>query len=379
MATNDKFLPIRANGEKVIGASPARVLEVLYSPLFQRLAVGFQYEGPDLWIHLRDLANLVGDPATWMITVSGRDSRSQMSDGLHTWPIPQRFTRVALASRLENVWSLRIKKIFEFNYSMRVGTFAVDPPEIGTRIHYTIRKSASFGSAPDTAFIWRVDGGEGTDARVGLMVRADGPVPDTTQGLLYLLHEICLTRDMTPIREERERKRKEAEIKRKQEEERHAAIERETAARQRELEKLEAAKVLAQERADQSRRDRERVSRLLDEDLCLKCERPVVMRRNKSNGQLFFGCSNFVTHGCRGVRKITCPKCHSPMIEKESRSGNEFLGCPRWPKCHGSRDIDSHVSTEAWLGRYDDYSADDFASDMGYDTWAQFKRDNNWD
>lgn len=378
----DKLLPVRAEGTRTIGVPPARVFEVLHSPIFQRMTVGFGIERTTLWRHLRDSSNLSGDPARWTVSAPVATVTNRVSDGSRTWPLPSDFVRITLIPQSENFWWLRIRKVFDFNYSMRVGTFEPHGPDSAKRIHYTIRKSASFGNSPDTAFIWRLHDTEDGVVHVSLMIRADSPVPDSTPSLLHLLHEVCLMQDLAPIREEQKKKKEEAEVKRKQEEERRIQAEREKEERRREQERLAANRAIAQERADQRRRERDRVLQLLDQDLCLKCERPVVMRRNKSNGHLFFGCSNFVSRKCRGVRDITCPRCHSKMIEKKSKSGDEFLGCPRWPKCTGSRSIDLDLKAASWAGRndYSDvYSMDDFAQDMGYDTWAQFARDNNVD
>jgi len=346
------------------------------------MTVGFGIERTTLWGHLRDSSNLTGDPARWTVGAPAPAVVNRVSDGLHTWALPPDFVRVTLVPQSESLWSLRIRKVFDFNYSMRVGTFEPHGPDSGKRVHYTIRKSASFGNSPDTAFIWRLrDTGDGF-VHVSLMIRADSPVPDSTTSLLYLLQEVSLMQDLTPIREEQKKKKEETEAKRKHEEERRIQAEHEKEEQRREQERLRELRTSAQEQESQRRRERDRVLRLLDQGLCLKCERPVVMRRNKSNGHLFFGCSNFVSRKCRGVRDITCPRCNSKMIEKKSKSGDEFLGCPRWPKCTGSRSIDLDLKTASWAGRYDNsdvYSMDDFAQDMGYNTWAQFARDNNLD
>ena len=36
---------------------------------------------------------------------------------------------------------------------------------------------------------------------------------------------------------------------------------------------------------------------------------------------------------------ISCPKCGSPMKLRKSKSGNEFWGCSRFPKCRGTKSI----------------------------------------
>ena len=35
---------------------------------------------------------------------------------------------------------------------------------------------------------------------------------------------------------------------------------------------------------------------------------------------------------------MKCPKCGAEMREKSGRYGR-FLGCPKWPRCNGTRDL----------------------------------------
>lgn len=37
---------------------------------------------------------------------------------------------------------------------------------------------------------------------------------------------------------------------------------------------------------------------------------------------------------------MNCPKCGAEMREKTGRYGG-FLGCSNWPRCNGSRDLES--------------------------------------
>lgn len=41
-----------------------------------------------------------------------------------------------------------------------------------------------------------------------------------------------------------------------------------------------------------------------------------------------------------GISDLPCPLCKGPLIRKKSRFG-EFYGCSRYPKCAGSRRLES--------------------------------------
>lgn len=38
-----------------------------------------------------------------------------------------------------------------------------------------------------------------------------------------------------------------------------------------------------------------------------------------------------------------CPECGDEMVSRENKAGIKFLGCCRFPKCRGTRDIDGKV------------------------------------
>jgi ssDNA-binding Zn-finger/Zn-ribbon topoisomerase 1 len=41
---------------------------------------------------------------------------------------------------------------------------------------------------------------------------------------------------------------------------------------------------------------------------------------------------------------MKCPKCNSKMVEKINHKTNEkFLGCSKFPSCHGSRNLDGTI------------------------------------
>lgn len=40
---------------------------------------------------------------------------------------------------------------------------------------------------------------------------------------------------------------------------------------------------------------------------------------------------------------VYCPECDSPMLRRRnSETGEEFLGCSRYPECRGTRQLDAY-------------------------------------
>jgi DNA topoisomerase-1 len=101
---------------------------------------------------------------------------------------------------------------------------------------------------------------------------------------------------------------------------------------------------------------------------CDKCGSP--MRIRMSFRGPFLGCSKFPK--CRGTKQLTpelreklkdqipaqapkqelpkvevsetCPDCSGPMqLQRNRRSGNYFLGCKKFPKCKGTRQVTAEI------------------------------------
>ncbi len=75
-------------------------------------------------------------------------------------------------------------------------------------------------------------------------------------------------------------------------------------------------------------------------DLCEKCNAPMVIRWNQSGK--FLGCSAFPN--CKNTKSlgspeaggVTCEKCGNPMVVKTGRFGR-FLACAGYPNCRNTR------------------------------------------
>jgi DNA topoisomerase-1 len=96
---------------------------------------------------------------------------------------------------------------------------------------------------------------------------------------------------------------------------------------------------------------------------CEKCNSPMVVKMSWRGP--FLGCSGYPK--CRATKPMTaelkeklkdqipapapkkegpkvtitetCPDCGSPMKLRQGRGGNYFLGCSKYPKCKGTREV----------------------------------------
>ncbi len=82
-------------------------------------------------------------------------------------------------------------------------------------------------------------------------------------------------------------------------------------------------------------------------ELCEKCQRPMLVRWNKSGK--FLGCSGFTDkeNQCKNTKSLTpvettsevCELCSKPMVIRSGRRGR-FLACTGYPECRNTRNID---------------------------------------
>ncbi len=78
------------------------------------------------------------------------------------------------------------------------------------------------------------------------------------------------------------------------------------------------------------------------EQLCEKCQKPMVIRWNKSGK--FLGCSGFPE--CHSTKSLsepestneTCEKCNSAMVIRSGRRGR-FMACSAYPACRNTRPV----------------------------------------
>ena len=85
-------------------------------------------------------------------------------------------------------------------------------------------------------------------------------------------------------------------------------------------------------------------------ELCPVCGKPLVYKQNRK-GQPFVGCSGWPT--CKFIKKEekpkpeevgeNCPECGKPLIYQLNKKGERFIGCSGFPKCHYTRNIEGEV------------------------------------
>ncbi len=81
-------------------------------------------------------------------------------------------------------------------------------------------------------------------------------------------------------------------------------------------------------------------------ELCPLCGKPLVIKQSRK-GQAFIGCSGFPK--CHFIKKEekpdaeetgeSCPDCGAPLVFKKNKKGEKFIGCSRFPDCHYTRNL----------------------------------------
>ena len=88
-------------------------------------------------------------------------------------------------------------------------------------------------------------------------------------------------------------------------------------------------------------------------EVCPECGKPLVIKQNKK-GQSFVGCSGWPT--CRYIKKEEkapaeevgelCPDCGSPLVFKKNKKGEKFIGCSKFPSCRYTRNLNGPIKKE---------------------------------
>ncbi|MDY6391477.1 MAG: type I DNA topoisomerase [Bacilli bacterium] len=81
-------------------------------------------------------------------------------------------------------------------------------------------------------------------------------------------------------------------------------------------------------------------------ELCPICGKPLVYKQNRK-GQPFVGCSGYPS--CTYIKKEekpeaeevgeNCPECGKPLVYKKNKKGERFIGCSGFPSCHYTRNL----------------------------------------
>ena len=79
-------------------------------------------------------------------------------------------------------------------------------------------------------------------------------------------------------------------------------------------------------------------------ETCPVCGKPLVYKQNRK-GQPFVGCSGYPS--CTYIKKEErpedepvgedCPECGKPLVYKTNKKGERFIGCSGFPTCHYTR------------------------------------------
>ena len=86
---------------------------------------------------------------------------------------------------------------------------------------------------------------------------------------------------------------------------------------------------------------------------CPSCGKPLVIKQNRK-GQTFVGCSGWPE--CPYIKKEekapleevgeNCPDCQAPLVYKTNKKGERFIGCSNFPKCRYTRNLTGPVKKE---------------------------------
>ena len=81
-------------------------------------------------------------------------------------------------------------------------------------------------------------------------------------------------------------------------------------------------------------------------ELCPVCGKPLIYKQNRK-GQSFVGCSGFPS--CTFIKREekeepeevgeVCPDCGKPLIYKKNKKGEKFIGCSGFPTCRYTRSL----------------------------------------
>ncbi len=79
----------------------------------------------------------------------------------------------------------------------------------------------------------------------------------------------------------------------------------------------------------------------------------------------------------RDIARTLCPKCGAVMITRINKSTNqEFLGCSKFPKCKGSRNLSGAPvrpqATHTYEIPHGWEDLDEVAQDWGFGSWQDF-------
>jgi ssDNA-binding Zn-finger/Zn-ribbon topoisomerase 1 len=346
--TRGKMLPTVSISHQEINISMQRAADVLCSEFFLRIAIGSFSERDNLWKFIKDDSDLQGDPIRWTFELGGAFTKTSpiaIQDGDKTWRVAHgafgHQDTIHFRKNADSTYYMKIWKMLSWEYVVKL----IDNTEdvsLRSANRKFIYRTLEYGNAY-SALVWNLKSIDDNKVRVEIETRGKHTDLNHAMALLVLLKDVSQIDDFGAWRVQRDH-----------------------------FKKIESEKV-------QKAKQREQIQRCLKYDLCMRCEQPVVQRRQRKTGLLFFGCSGFEARNCNETRPITCPICSGPTSEKQKRAGGTFIGCNSWPKCSGGRNIAENLEMERWSrfhsdddGFTENQSLDELAREWGWANWAAF-------
>jgi hypothetical protein len=346
--TRGKMLPTVSIGHQELNFSMQRVADVLCSEFFLRIAIGSYSERDNLWEFIKDDSDLQGDPIQWTIELGGTFTKTSpiaIQDRDKTWRVAHgafgHQDAIHFRKNADSTYYMTIWKMLSWEYVVKLidNTQDVSLRSANRKFIYRTLENGNAYSA----LVWNLKSIDDNKVRVEIETRGKHTDLNHAMALLVLLKDVSQIDDFGTWRVQRDN-----------------------------LKKIESEKI-------QKAKQREQIERCLKYDLCMRCEQPVVQRRQRKTGLLFFGCSGFEARSCNETRPITCPICSGPTSEKQKRAGGTFIGCNSWPKCSGGRNIAENLEMERWSrfqsdddGFTENQSLDELAREWGWSNWAAF-------
>lgn len=63
-------------------------------------------------------------------------------------------------------------------------------------------------------------------------------------------------------------------------------------------------------------------------------------------------CNKMVMVVIMAIEETLCPECKRKMVIRTNKSnGTKFFGCPNYPECRGTRDVEGRDKHEQWEDR----------------------------
>ena len=89
-------------------------------------------------------------------------------------------------------------------------------------------------------------------------------------------------------------------------------------------------------------------------ELCPVCGKPLIYKQNRK-GQSFVGCSGYPS--CKYIKRDekeeptevgeACPDCGKPLVYKKNKKGEQFIGCSGFPTCRYTRSLNPKKTVAA--------------------------------